>query len=513
MYFLFTNAVCNLVKVIFKPSMKRREFVRNTLLGSTLPFWLQACDWQSKTNSPISVHTDHKTGHLMFESQQWPRKKAESVPLIIAGGGVAGLAAAGKYREENFRLFELSDRFGGTAASQPFQGIDICQGAHYDLDYPEYYGEDVFRLLEQIKAIEYQPWKKSWSFVDRQHLIPSTRRQQCFQYGKIRADVIPEGPQKERFLEIIAPYLGEMKLPTRLINPELKYLDQQAFVEFLAKEMEVDDTFKRYLDYHMMDDYGGTADQVSALAGIHYFMCRPYYREPVSLFSPPMGNDYFVRKMIAQLDATQLLKKHLVSKIEKSGAGFSVEVLNIEKQVAEVYQADRVVYAGQKHALKYVFPEEYELFSNNNYAPWMVVNLITGQQPDQFGYWQNEYLGEDPSFLGFIDSSVQDRGSLNNNRVLTAYYCLKPEDRKVLKTIPENKERIVSQTLERIEEFLGTKLSVKQAFIKVMGHAMPIPEPGYLFQERSKTTALSYAGVDTGRLPLLFDALDSGLQA
>lgn len=449
----------------------------------------------------------------MFESQQWPRQQAESLPLIIAGGGVAGLAAAWKYREENFRLFELSDRFGGTASSQSFEGIDICQGAHYDLDYPDYYGEEVLRLLEQIGAIEYQSWKKSWSFVDRQHLIPATRRQQCYQEGKIRADVIPEGAQKKRFLEVISPFLGEMKLPTRLISSELAYLDQYNFIDFLGDKMEVDPTFKRYLDYHMMDDYGGTADQVSALAGIHYFMCRPYYREPVNLFSPPMGNDYFVRKMMTPLDPNKLFKNHLVSNIEKKGEGYSVEVLDIQQKMVRVYQTERVIYAGQKHALKYVFPEEYGLFAANNYAPWMVINFITDQQPGQYGFWQNEYLGQDPSFLGFIDSSVQDRDSLNQNRVLTAYYCLKPEDRKVLKTIPENKGRIVSETLGKIESFLGTNLEVKQAFIKVMGHAMPIPEPGYLTKDRSQPTQLSYAGVDTGGLPLLFDALDSGLQA
>lgn len=448
----------------------------------------------------------------MFESQQWPRKRAESIPLIIAGGGVAGLSAAWKYRSVDFRLFELSDRFGGTAASQSFQGIDICQGAHYDLDYPDYYGEEVLQLLEQIGAIEYHPWKKSWSFVDRQHLIPATRRQQCFQHGKIRSDVIPEGQQKARFLEIISPFLGEMRLPTRLIDNELAYLDQQTFVDFLSEKMEVNSTFKRYLDYHMMDDYGGTADQVSALAGIHYFMCRPYYREPVSLFSPPMGNDYFVRKIMAQLDTGKLRKRHLVSKIEKNGGGFTTEVLDIDEKVVRIYQSEQVVYAGQKHALKYVFPEEYNLFAANNYAPWMVINFITDQESGQYGFWQNEYLGEDPSFLGFIDSSVQDRASLDNNRVLTAYYCLRPEDRKVLKSIPENKDRIVSETLDKIQMFLGAKLSVKHAFIKVMGHAMPIPSPGYLFADRSQRTSLSYAGVDTGRLPLLYDALDSGLQ-
>jgi hypothetical protein len=46
-----------------------------------------------------------------------------------------------------------------------------------------------------------------------------------------------------------------------------------------------------------------------------------------------------------------------------------------------------------------------------------------------------------------------------------------------------------------------------------MGHAMPIPQPGYLFNDANKSRGnsnLAYAGVDNGRLPLLFEAIDSG---
>ena len=492
--------------------MNRRKFIRNTALGTTLPFWLQQCDFRSSASFPIDVHSDHQTGHLIFESQNWPEVNGGSVPLVIVGGGLAGLAAAYKHRDQPFELFELSDRLGGTASSQQFQGVDFCQGAHYDLDYPDYYGEEVLKMLEELQAVEYQPWKKAWSFTDRKHLIPFTRRQQCYQHGAIRGDVIPEGIQKEQFLDIIGRYLGQMKLPTRLIGEDIRHLDQVNFVDFLAAEMPVDLTFQRYLDYHMMDDYGGTADQVSALAGIHYFMCRPYYREPVELFSPSSGNDYFVRKITSRLDASRLHLKHLVASITRVGDSFEVRVLDVRSQQVKRLKTDRVIYAGQKHALKYIYPQAYPLFENNLYAPWMVINFFTSQRPDQYGFWQNEYLGEDPSFLGFIDSSVQDRSSLNNKRVFTAYYCLKPEDREVLKTIPDNREQIVMETLGKIEAMLSESIKVEKAFIKVMGHAMPIPYPGYLFQERSNPAGISFAGVDDGRLPLLFEALDSGLQ-
>lgn len=499
-------------RVSLAGQMKRRKFIRNTAFGSTLPFWLQQCDFKSNANFPIEVHSDHHAGHLLFESQNWSESKAEYTSLVIVGGGLSGLAAAYKYRDQDFQLFELSDRLGGTASSRSFQEVDFCQGAHYDLDYPEYYGEEVLSMLEELQIIEYQKWKKAWSFRDRQHLIPSTRRQQCYQHGVIRGDVIPEGEQKKKFLSIMEPFLGEMKLPTTLIKEDLRYLDELNFVDFLAQKMEIDDSFRRYLDYHMMDDYGGTATQVSALAGIHYFMCRPYYREPVSLFSPPSGNDYFVKKIATNLPLTRLKSNHLVASIEGQKGGFTVRVLDILNKRIRNIQTDRVVYAGQKHALKYVYPKEYPVFEDNLYAPWMVINFFTGQEPKKYGFWQNEYLGEDPAFLGFIDSSVQDRNSLKGRRVLTAYYCLKPQDREVLKTIPENKDRIVAETLEKIESLLKEELSVDAAFIKVMGHAMPIPQPGYLFSKKDPDTQITYAGVDNGRLPLLFEALDSGLQ-
>ena len=49
-----------------------------------------------------------------------------------------------------------------------------------------------------------------------------------------------------------------------------------------------------------------------------------------------------------------------------------------------------------------------------------------------------------------------------------------------------------------------------------MGHAMPIPQPNYLFDDKNdkrKHQGLVYAGVDNSRLPLLLEAIDSGLEA
>lgn len=495
--------------------MNRRSFVKKSLITGSLPFWLQSCDLPGgRVKFPIEVQNDQHVGHLVFESQKWSHAGTEKLEVAIVGGGVAGLTAAYGLGNKDFRLFELSHRLGGSSASASFEGISLCQGAHYDLEYPDYYGPEVLEFLEKLNIIHYEPWKRTWAFDEKDHYIPFHRRQQCFDQGQRRKDVMRNGPEKDRFLEIVTPYLGKMPLPTRLIDQETRDLDKISFLSFLQAQMPVSSELRRSLDYHMMDDYGGKTHEVSALAGVHYFACRPYYQQPVNLFSPPSGNDYFIQKIVRHLASDKLQRNHLVNKIEGQKGNFRLEVLDIEKRRKKQFLAKEIIYAGQKHALKYIYPAEYHWFEKNKYAPWMVINFIADQLPGEFGFWQNEFLGDDNGFLGFIDSSTQRRATLKNHRVFTAYYCLSPNHREYLSAIPESKEKIVLETKEKIELMLGKKIIVKQALIHIMGHAMPVPFPGYLFRKSSNLShELIYAGVDCGRLPLIFEALDSGLMA
>ena len=493
--------------------MKRRDFLKYGSVGVTLPFWLQHCDFAS-TDYPIHLNSDHATGHLLLESEEWPTGKPETIEIAIVGGGLAGLTAAYQLRDSNFRLFELSTKLGGTVSSETYQNFQFSQGAHYDLAYPENYGREVLKLLEELKIIKYEPWKRAYGFTDHQHIIPYYRRQQCYDQGKRRRDVIPESNLKDEFVEVMLRFSNEMKMPTRLIDPKFHYLDKVTFYEFLSSQIAITNEFKRQVDYHMLDDYGGTSDMVSALAGVHYFACRPYYTENVDLFSPPNGNEYFADALMKRLDKNRLKASHLVNSIIKQGDNYELRIINLNEKRIELIRAERVIYAGQKHALKYVYPEQEDLF-NNRYAPWMVVNLITKQVDGVYGYWQNEYLGENKNFLGFIDSSVQSQGKLVGKRVFTAYYCLNEDDREYLTTVGKARERIAKETQEYIEEMLNSRINVEAAFMKVMGHAMPIPQPGYLFADAndSESAEIIYAGVDNGRLPLLFEAMDSGILA
>ena len=242
-----------------------------------------------------------------------------------------------------------------------------------------------------------------------------------------------------------------MLLPTRFIPEKHRHLHEITFLDFLNTRLELTSEFIKGLDYHMKDDYGSDAATVSALAGIHYFACRPYYDEVVELFSPPEGNNYFIKKMSDKLNNDQVLTRHLVKKINETTDGFKVEIADIANQQVKVVNTKKIIYAGQKHALKYIYPPSYELFTDNNIAPWMVVNVVIKNELEKIGYWQNEMLTDDTTFLGFVDSDTQHSGSAY--RVLTGYYCLPPSSREDLINVEENKATIAEMTADHMSDY------------------------------------------------------------
>lgn len=496
--------------------MKRRKFIQLTSLAS-LPLILKSCDWA--TDTPvfgITVHTDIHTGHLIFESRDWPVANSLNTETLIVGGGIAGLAAASQLKGRDFILCELSDNLGGTSSFHTHEGVTFAQGAHYDLAYPANYGEEVLGLLEELDIIEFEPWKKNWTFKDRHHIISSRRESRCYTEGQFREEVLPPSPLYDQFLKLIQEYSGEMKMPTPLIDDTYRELNDQSFLVFLNERLTLTPEFIRGLDYHMLDDWGGTTNEVSALAGIHYFACRPYYKQVVDLFSPPEGNGYFIKKLAAQ-HKSELLTRHLVSQIQELDDGFEVTVLDVAQKSIKKINAQNVVYAGQKHALKYIMPSQYPRFENTDYAPWLVLNFVLNNELEDLGYWQNEMLVEDQTFMGFVDSNMQ-YAEPQETRVLTAYYCLPPSSREDLRNVEANKAVITEKTLGYLNTYFDRDISdmVRHVYVKVMGHAMPVPKSGYLFQDANvdrRHPNLTFAGVDNHRLPLLFEAMDSGIQA
>lgn len=494
--------------------MKRRDFIQISSL-SLAALLVEGCEGSGAYD--IEFKSDMAVGHLAFESHQFPVTKKLQCEYLIVGGGLAGMSAAYALKDKDFLLFELSNTLGGSSSAGSHGNIPLCHGAHYDLSYPSNYGKEALTMLVELDIARYDPFSDSWKFVDKQYLIPKNKESQTFAHGAFRKDVLPNDRERNDFLDLMKPFVGNMPMPTRLINEDLRTLNDISFLDWLQQKMPVSEAFSEGLDYHMKDDYGSGADTVSALAGIHYFACRPYFTKAVELFSPPEGNFYFIKKIYDKLPKDRVVLSHLVKAIKENKEGFEIDVVDALKREITQVNCKKIIYAGHKYPLKYIFPKDYALFQKTEYAPWVVVNFVMNKPLEKNAFWQNEILSEDKSLLGFVDSKAQ-YSTQENRRIFTVYYCFKPEERPMMSLIEERKQTFIDQSLKHLEQYFGRSLKkqIEKIYIKQMGHAMPIPKPGYLFNDANELRSnpnLVYAGVDNGRLPLLFEAIDSGLQA
>jgi hypothetical protein len=148
-----------------------------------------------------------------------------------------------------------------------------------------------------------------------------------------------------------------------------------------------------------------------------------------------------------------MVVKHIV----ENNGGFGVEVIDGKNQEILKVNCSKIIYAGNKHALKYIYPADFHAFEKNEYAPWVVVNLVMKEDWGGAAFWQNEILSEDKSLLGFVDSNAQ-YSEKPGSRVLTVYYCFKPEEREMMSLIEERKQTFIDQIIGHIEAYFDRKV-------------------------------------------------------
>ncbi len=390
--------------------MNRRDFLKYsalTLSPVVLKVAHEATTTQHASSFELEILSDAAVGHVLRASKNYPRGKEYNTDYLIVGGGIAGLSAAYELRNEDFLLCELSERLGGSSSANTHRDQYFAQGAHYDLAYPSYYGKALLEVLYDLEVIDYNAALDTWQFVDRQYLIAPDRESRTFDRGQFRSDVLPEGASRERLRTLLLPFVGQMPMPTTNIAPKWQHLNTLTFAEFLKQHDLVDEALLKAVDYAMRDDWGAPSTVVSALAGVHYYTCRPYFERDPELLSPPQGNAYFSQRFISRLPQKRLLSQHLVQQIERQATGdFIVTVADVKNNRQQTIRTKNIIYAAHKHALKYVYPAGYPAFKDTTYSPWLTINVVLNTASTKKLYWQNEYVSGDTAFMGFVDSAA-----------------------------------------------------------------------------------------------------------
>lgn len=446
---------------------------------------------------------------MLRDTRAWPAPSANyQTHVLIAGGGVAGLAAARALRltgVDDFALLELEDAAGGNARGTSVGGIACPMGAHY-LPVPGDDAPDVQDLLEELGLR--QRLAGRWQY-DERHLCHSPQERLYFN-GHWQEGLLPiQGvgadtlAQYRRFATLVeqAREQARWRIPAHLVPMDAfkRAWAAQRFDVYLTQQGLTDAHLRWYLDYCCRDDYGAGIATVSAWAGLHYFASRHGFAAPgmdhaerEGLLTWPQGNGWLTERMAAPL-GERLHAGRVVVRIAAVKQGVEVDAFNTATQTMERWQARQVIVALPVLVAARVVQSPPEWLQHAArlavYAPWLVANVHIDQalddRPGAAPSWDNVIYGgaaKAPG-LGYVDAMHQSLQRVPSATVLTYYRAFG----EGVQTDPHaGRKRFMQAPWTHWRDSILAELSVphpdlpsKATRLDVTryGHAMAIPVP------------------------------------
>ncbi len=419
--------------------------------------------------------------------------------VLIAGGGIAGLAAARALRlrgSDDFVLLELEDSAGGNSRGGSVGGIACPLGAHY-LPAPGDSAPLVQDLLEELGVRKRVAGR--WQY-DERHLCHSPQ-ERLYLHGRWQDGLLPLQDvgaqtlaQYRRFSQRVDAARAASRYTVPLASapaPQLA-LDALPFATWLEREQLTDPHLRWYLDYCCRDDYGAGLATVSAWAGIHYFASRHGFHLPGdgperdAVLTWPQGNGWLAERLAWPL-GERLRAGRVVTRIAAQRHGVEVDAFNAASGVVERWQADHCIVALPAFVAARVVESPPPLLrqaaARIRHAPWVVANLhLREPLADRAGpapAWDNVIYGSQG--LGYVDARHQSLDPTPGPTVLTWYRPLGDERDGPQQLL----DRPWTAWRDEMLAELGAPhpdLAAKASRVEVTryGHAMAIPVPGTL---------------------------------
>ncbi|HYL87094.1 MAG TPA: FAD-dependent oxidoreductase [Candidatus Angelobacter sp.] len=421
-------------------------------------------------------------GHLLRDRASFPpAKRIEKFPVVIVGGGIAGLSAAWRLHKRGFRdfvLLEMNAQPGGNARWGENEITAYPWAAHY-VPVPGPQATYVRELFEDLGVLKSGQWEERYlAFAPQERL---------FLYGRWQEGIEPAvgltPKDREQFQRLESLFAGFRKSGSFTIPLELgrsskdAALDRISFADWLYQQGFDSRLLLWYMNYACRDDYGALAAGTSAWAGIHYFSSRE--SEEKGPLTWPEGNGWITRRLLEQV-GQHIRTGQMVHRITPAHDGVSVFAGDTE------YRAEFLIFAAPTFLAPYLF-ENFPRLQNFVYSPWLTANLTLERYPESRGAepsWDTVFL-ESPT-LGYVDAMHQSLRTQVDRTVWTFYWALAEgapaQNRQFLldKDWSYWKEAILHD-LERVHRDI--RQCVSRIDVMRMGHAMIRPAVGSIFSE------------------------------
>jgi glycine/D-amino acid oxidase-like deaminating enzyme len=473
-----------------------------------------------KADRPLAgrfVNDDVGLGHVVRDRVPIePAQATVRVPVVIVGGGMAGLSAAWRLQKKGFDRFvllEMSAQPGGNSRWGENETSAYPWGAHY-VPVPGKGATFVRELFAELGVL-----KPDGSWDERYLCFAPQER--LFLHGRWQEGIEPAvgltAADREQFRRL-ADITDGLRATGRFTVPlenglsaQDAPLDRVSFAAWLSENRFDSKALRWYANYVCRDDYGALASDVSAWAGLHYFASRE--ADDKGPLTWPEGNGWIVKQLLARV-GTFVRSGQTVRSIVRDGSAFRVRAGGTE------YRCRAVIFAAPTFLAPYLVdgmaPVRFE------YSPWVTANLTLTSMPDRDRgepAWDNVVMNS-PA-LGYVDAMHQSLRTFADRTVWTFYWALAggspSANRRILvdRDWAYWKEAILTD-LERVHPRIRT--CVSRLDVMRIGHAMVRPTVGAVFSPerlalKRPQGGLVFAHSDVSGLSLFEEAQYRGVTA
>jgi glycine/D-amino acid oxidase-like deaminating enzyme len=474
-----------------------------------------------KGDRPIAgafVNDDVGLGHAIRDRRTLPSPRTTAdVPVIVVGGGMAGLSAAWRLQKRGFDRFvvlEMSAQAGGNSRWGENETSAYPWGAHY-VPVPGPRAAYVRELFSDLGVL-----KQDGTWEERHLCLAPQER--LFIYGRWQEGIEPNvglsAADREQFQRLsdttdALRATGRFTVPLDLgLSSQDAPLDRRSFAAWLAANRFDSKPLLWYMNYVCRDDYGAGASDVSAWAGLHYFSSRD--SDEKGPLTWPEGNGWIVKQLLARVGRF-VRPGQQVRSIRREGTMFRVRAGDTE------YRCRAVIFAAPTFLAPLVV-EGMAPLRDFQYSPWVTANLTLDSIPDldrAEPAWDNVVMGS-PS-LGYVDAMHQSLRTHAERTVWTFYWALaegsaSANRAKLLETDWAYWKEAILSDLERVHPRI--RACVSRLDVMRMGHAMVRPAVGSVFSEERErlkrvSDGLFFAHSDVSGLSLFEEAQYRGVTA
>jgi glycine/D-amino acid oxidase-like deaminating enzyme len=468
----------------------------------------------AKAERPVTgsfVNDAFPIGHRLRDRATFatPSKQVR-IPIVIVGGGIAGLSAAWRLDKRGFRDFvvlEMEPEAGGNARWGENDVSRYPWAAHY-VPVPSRKSVLVRELFEELGVLRDGKWD------DR--MLCFAPQERLFLHGRWQDGIEPDigmaardREQFRRFDALMAEYRASGEFAIPLESAERRQGSQiDGDMQSWMAGNGFDSSYLRwYVNYACRDDYGASMRDTSAWAGIHYFASRePEDKGPLTW---PEGNGWITRQLLKRLGRYVRVKSP-VYRIAHEGRR-----LRVFTETAE-YVAEAVVFATPTFLAPYVI-ERAGAAEGFVYSPWLTANLTLEHPPQERETepaWDNVIY--DSPALGYVNATHMSLASQRERNVWTYYWSFAGYTPEAARRMLLDKDW--SYWKEAILNDLGRahpdiRQCVSRVDIMRMGHAMIRPTPGFLTRRTPVVPQVYFANSDLSGISIFEEAQYHGVDA